>query len=741
MAGLNMVLGTLLIQINGWPEDRLLQVLLTFVVWAAIGLLAYWLLFPVGRMLVSSTRNEFDNMVLRTGRVPLFVAIVAYGVVQALEEVPLGPDFTLLLRRLYTVVVLAVVFYLAWRVVREFLLRWLAHRAAESESNVDDLLVPIVKTLGPLVFFLVALAFILQALDVNIGVLLASIGAVSLIIGLAFQDTLGNLFSGVYLMIDPPFREDDLIILPENKIYRVEKVGLRMTQLYDMTNHALIYMPNNVLTRSSIANINKPTVDMRTITQIRTTMDADPARVRALLREIVQSHRNILHVPEKKLVVLRNRINKIAMLSGASSTVLTMAQTALEEWWREHTAKNNNLYSNLLQVRTQLTQCLIDAQTALGQLRARGEAVRDVEQLRTILGGVDASGRTMGGQQTDRIAEIDVAWQGLANTLSQVELEPLRAALNSIEELHVQAEALEQELLAHEKRAIEELDDLLTRLVEAGNVVAEALHIKGFYKESARIKLWVQNVAVVYNEMEMLDSIRGLNAELDGLIHWLRTLEAGGLTRQERLRIRGLFTQWGGMQAMCERRLNELRPRIMRYTQWKEEDVLPPSEYRRLVEQWERKLRLLSTRLLSLPAGDEELLDNYLTNIKRWINSNRFHEPFEDWKVPGASFKGFGDFFYFYNMSYYIDDIKLENFERQSKVTNDLMMDIYEVFQREGIQVPVPRSEIVALKADEPDTSSTNGAGVEMAPETPRGYIPGQRTPTEPFLRMPLPKQ
>src|SRR4028118_1439729 len=137
MAGLNMVLGRLLIQINGWPEDRLLQVLLTFVVWAAIGALAYWLLFPVGRMLVSSTRNEFDNMVLRTVRGPLFVAIAAYGVVQAPEEVPLGPDFTLLLRRLYTVVVLAVVFYLAWRVVREFLLRWLGHRAAESESTGD----------------------------------------------------------------------------------------------------------------------------------------------------------------------------------------------------------------------------------------------------------------------------------------------------------------------------------------------------------------------------------------------------------------------------------------------------------------------------------------------------------------------------------------------------------------------------------------------------------------------------
>ncbi|HEX8218329.1 MAG TPA: mechanosensitive ion channel domain-containing protein [Chloroflexia bacterium] len=738
MAGLNLVMATLLLQINGWPEDRLLIILFTLGVWTAIGAIAYWLLFPLGKALVSATRTEYDNLVLRAIRAPLFVAIVAYGVVAALDEVPLGPDFSLLLHRLYAVVVVAVVFYLAWRIIREFLLRWLAHRALETESNVDDLMVPIVKTLGPLVFFLVALAFILQALDVNIGVLLASIGAVSLVIGLAFQDTLGNLFSGVYLMIDPPFRQNDLIILPENKIYRVEKVALRMTQLYDMTNHALIFMPNNVLTRSSIANITKPTVDMRTITQIRTTMEADPARVRALLREIVQSHRNVLNTPKNKLAALRKRINAIALLSGASSTRLVMAQDALEEWWNGHATRNADIYGHLLEVRKELTQCLSDAQMALSQLSTRGEAQKDIERLRAVLGGVDASGRTMGGQQADRIKEIDVYWQGLKDSFTEAHLEPLRSALRSIEEYHVESEALEQELLAHENTAIGELDDLLSKLVEAGNSVAEALHIKGLYKESARIKLWVQNVAVVYTELEMLDSIEGLNEELDGLIGWLGSLERGGLTRQERLRIRGLFTQWGGMQAMCERRLGELGPRIMRWVQWKEEEVLPPSEYKALVSQWDRKLRLLSARLIDLPAGDEELLDNYLASLKRWINSNRFYEPFDDWKVPGASFKGFGDYYYFYNMSYYIDDIKLEHFERQSKVTNDLMMDIYEVFEREGIQVPVPRSEIMSLKTDEPDSTSANGRGEEP---TPAGYIPGQRTPTEPFLRMPIPRQ
>ena len=77
---------------------------------------------------------------------------------------------------------------------------------------------PLLNTLGPLIFFLAALIIILQTLGVDVGLVAVSIGAVGLILGFAFQDSLSNLFSGIYLMIDPPFRENDLIILADGKI-------------------------------------------------------------------------------------------------------------------------------------------------------------------------------------------------------------------------------------------------------------------------------------------------------------------------------------------------------------------------------------------------------------------------------------------------------------------------------------------------------------------------------------------
>ena len=56
----------------------------------------------------------------------------------------------------------------------------------------------------------------------------------------------------------PPFHENDLIILPDGKICGVQKVGLRHSELYDMSNHALIFVPNNALSNATIANIPEP---------------------------------------------------------------------------------------------------------------------------------------------------------------------------------------------------------------------------------------------------------------------------------------------------------------------------------------------------------------------------------------------------------------------------------------------------------------------------------------------------
>ncbi len=673
-------------RIDLFGDNNLFDFLLALAIWGALAALAYWLLFYVFKAVALRTRSEADNILLRIVRVPMFLAILGYGLVGALVSLNLDPELSLGIRRLYAAAFDALLFFTAWRVTKELLIRWLAKRALYTETNLDDLLLPIVRTLGPLVFFVVGLGFALQTLGVDIGLMLASIGAVGLIVGLAFQDTLSNLFSGVYLMIDPPFRENDLIMLPDNKVYRVEKVGLRMTQLYDMSNHALIFTPNNALTMSSIANITKPTVDVKTSAGVRSTMDADPEKVKTLLMDILHSHRNILDLPTNKLAVLRRRIEHLSLPAGAAGTVLTLSLDALEEWRRQRPS-NPPAQAELLEVRKELGRCAGDVQVALRGIPARGDTGPYILSLRSIIQG--AGGAKGARDAGDPNAEITAAYKGLTMLVPSVQLEPLRAALAAVQELALREQALVQQLAAGEQKAQEELNRLLADLVQAGGQVAEAFIEHSRPKESARIALWVRNVGVVYTEMEVLNTMESLNNELDELIRWLHSLEEGGLSRQERTNIRDTFRQWGGISTLQMRRLDVLRRHIMRWVEWKEEDTLPTSEYAAIVAEWDRKLALLGKKLREEAGDEEELLDAHLERTRNWVNSIYFYEPMADWKLPAAGFKGFGDTGYEYGLSYYIDDIKLNNFGRQGKVTSDLMMDIYEVFSREGIKVPV----------------------------------------------------
>ena len=669
-----------------WPQNPFIGFLLTLVVWLGLALLAYVLLFQVFRTLAGRTGTEADNLVLRTIRIPIFVALVAYGLVSALEELALPRWLDIAITNLYVIVLTAAGFYLAWRIIKEVVLRWLRRRAEDTENRLDDLLVPLLNTLGPLIFFLAAVVIILQTLGVDVGLVAVSIGAVGLILGLAFQDSLSNLFSGIYLMIDPPFRENDLIILADGKICGVQRVGLRMSELYDMSNHALLYVPNRHLTDATISNITKPTVDLRVSTKIVTNYQADPAKVRGLLQEILESHRNILGDPAIKLAVLRKRLAACGTLAGPGSAPLDSAIMTLAAWEAGREA-DRPLQERLTQVRKEMNARLTEAQAALRRLLLTHGSDDARQRLQHVLGTTTSHEIDAAAMDETRMQQISGALEALAQVVPAAALAPLVQALGAVGALDHQENLLEGELYRLEQEREDQLDRLLVGLDRAGVQVAATLSAKDLPKDAARVREWTRTMATHYAYYEVLASIEGLDHELQDFIDWLRELEAGGLSKEERAKVRTLFSQWGGVRLLEKRRVPELRRQILRWLEWKERGLLPASEYVHLTESWERKLRQLSRRLLTAHGGDEELLDTRLVAIQTWIHSIHFLEPLADWKLPGATLSVFSKEGAQFDLGFYVDDIKMEHFSRQNRIINDVLMDAEEVFKREGIEI------------------------------------------------------
>src|SRR5690606_8092261 len=81
------------------------------------------------------------------------------------------------------------------------------------------------------VVFVLGALIALDSLGVSITPLLASLGVGSIAVGLALQDTLGNLFSGFYLYLDRPIAAGDWVRLDTGMEGQVRRIGWRSTHL------------------------------------------------------------------------------------------------------------------------------------------------------------------------------------------------------------------------------------------------------------------------------------------------------------------------------------------------------------------------------------------------------------------------------------------------------------------------------------------------------------------------------
>lgn len=128
----------------------------------------------------------------------------------------------------------------------------LAGKAEQTETRLDDQLVPLVRRTLKTFVVVIGGIFILQNLDVDVASLVAGLGLGGLAFALAAKDTVANLFGSLVIFIDRPFQIGDWICI-ENTHGTVEEVGFRTTKIRTFYN-SLITVPNSKLTATMIDN-------------------------------------------------------------------------------------------------------------------------------------------------------------------------------------------------------------------------------------------------------------------------------------------------------------------------------------------------------------------------------------------------------------------------------------------------------------------------------------------------------
>jgi small-conductance mechanosensitive channel len=144
----------------------------------------------------------------------------------------------------------AVLFLLASFVGARLVLNWSTRAMRRAHIDVGTQI--LIKRALVVGWILVTVLWLLGILGVNPAGLVAVAGTFAVAFSLAIQDILKNVFTGVYLLLERPFRVGDTIRV-KDQTGVVENIGLRTTQLRTNDN-VQVMVPNATVFGEVVAN-------------------------------------------------------------------------------------------------------------------------------------------------------------------------------------------------------------------------------------------------------------------------------------------------------------------------------------------------------------------------------------------------------------------------------------------------------------------------------------------------------
>jgi branched-chain amino acid transport system substrate-binding protein len=147
------------------------------------------------------------------------------------------------------------------------------------------------------VFLLAGLGIIAFVYGKTVTSLLATSGVFAAIIGLAIQINISNVFSGIAINIERPFRIGDWVKIGDFDEGRVENITWRSTHIHTRNNNT-VSIPNSVAAESSIQNFDYP--DNSYVISLPVHVDIAHPRdvVSRIIKEAAESCDWVLKEPE-----------------------------------------------------------------------------------------------------------------------------------------------------------------------------------------------------------------------------------------------------------------------------------------------------------------------------------------------------------------------------------------------------------------------------------------------------------
>ncbi|NCC64793.1 MAG: mechanosensitive ion channel family protein [Spirochaetia bacterium] len=212
-------------------------------------------------------------------------------------------------------------------------------RALDRSKKINDLMERFILQLVNIIGWIFLAITFLQHLGLNMGPVLAGLGITGVILGFAFQETIGNLLSGVMIVLNAPFRIGDFI---ETGSFSGSVNDMDMLRVTLRTpDNKKITLSNKLVWGSPIVNFSD--VERRRVElSVSVPYGADIQLVKDTIRKILDGYEEILLDPAPVV-----EVNKLA---ASSIDFVVRPWTKPADYWRVYWRFQGEICDRLAEV-------------------------------------------------------------------------------------------------------------------------------------------------------------------------------------------------------------------------------------------------------------------------------------------------------------------------------------------------------------------------------------------------------
>ncbi len=192
--------------------------------------------------------NDVFLEIIYKGAIPIFLVL---GIYISIQILPLEKKIIYVLTKISIIIIILTITLLFSRILNDIIKNYTQRKSGLTATST------LFSNIARIITFIIGFLIILQYMGISIVPILGILGVGGLAVGLALQDTLTNLFSGINILASKQIKTGDYIKLDSNDEGFVIDITWRYTTIKTLPNNHII-IPNSKLASAIITNYNMP---------------------------------------------------------------------------------------------------------------------------------------------------------------------------------------------------------------------------------------------------------------------------------------------------------------------------------------------------------------------------------------------------------------------------------------------------------------------------------------------------